>query len=284
MSAVEQLVLDGRDVDDLARQLERLRPRPAVGAVAVDPHGDLGARRAAQVVDGLVEAHVERRLAVDLDDAVVLLDARAPGRRARHRVHHGELLVADGDDDAEAAELALRREVHLLVRLGREQHRVRVERVQHAVARRVLDVAQVDVGPAQAVLEEREDVAQVRAHVPGAAHVVDAERLLLRVDPHLHLGRVGVVADDDDLRDVLLDVVERREEHVLRLDALGVDVAVADGLEDLVDHLELRQVVGGGLVLGFGIARRDGRRETFPQATAVQPDREPVGDGEGAQQ
>ena len=86
-----------------------LAPGPAVGAVAVDPHGDLRPGRAAQVVDGLVEAHVERRLAVDLDDAVVLLDARAAGRRARHRVHDGELLVADRDDDAEAAELALRR-------------------------------------------------------------------------------------------------------------------------------------------------------------------------------
>jgi hypothetical protein len=57
--------------------------------------------------------------------------------------------------------------VHLLVSLGRQQHRVRIERVEHAVARRVLHVAQIDVGPAQAVLEEREDVAQVRAHVPG---------------------------------------------------------------------------------------------------------------------
>ena len=64
---------------------------------------------------------------------------------------------------------------------------MRIERVEHPVAGGVLDVAQVDVGPAQAVLQEGEDVAQVGAHVPGTVHVVDAELLLLRVDADLHL-------------------------------------------------------------------------------------------------
>ena len=163
---------------------------------------------------------------------------------------------------------------------------VRVERVEHPVAGGVFDVAQVDLGAAQAVLQEGEDVAEARAHVPGALHVVDAELLLLRVDPHLHGGR-SLVVDDDDLGALPLDRVQRRQEHLLRLHALRVDVAVADRLQHLVHDAELREVVGAGGVrrLERRVVRGDGRGEPVPQAaTAVEVDREVEGDGERAEE
>ena len=94
------------------------------------------------------------------------LSPARPGGRARHRVHDREHLIADRDDDAEAAERARRRQVHLLVGLGRQEDRVRIERVQHAVARRVLDLAQIDLGAVQVLLQEAEDLAQARATRP----------------------------------------------------------------------------------------------------------------------
>src|SRR5262249_20781369 len=62
----ERLRLDALDLDDLARELERLRLLPAVGSVAPDPDRDLRPRCAAEMLNGLVEAHVERRLVADL--------------------------------------------------------------------------------------------------------------------------------------------------------------------------------------------------------------------------
>jgi hypothetical protein len=118
-------------------------------AVARDPHGDLRIGLAAQPAHGVVEGHVERRLVVDLDDAIEALEAGASRRRIGHRVHDGEALIADRDHDAEAAEGARGGEVHLLVRLGAHEHAVRIERVEHAVARRVLDLAEVHVGALQ---------------------------------------------------------------------------------------------------------------------------------------
>ena len=38
----------------------------------------------------------------------------------------------------------------------------------------------------QVLLQEGEDLAQARGHVPGALHVVDAELLLVGVDADLH--------------------------------------------------------------------------------------------------
>ena len=65
---------------------------------------------------------------------------------------------------------------------------MRIERVQHAVAGRVLDLAQIDVGVLEVRLQEREHLAQARRHVPGALHVVDAELSRLGVDLNHGLG------------------------------------------------------------------------------------------------
>ncbi len=154
---------------------------------------------------------------------------------------------------------------------------MRVERVEHAVARGVFDLAEIDLGAAEVVLDEREDVAQARGDVPGALDVVDAELFLLRVDADLHR-RGALFVEDDDLRDVALDVVERAEEHVARLDALRVDVFLAHDAERLVDDLELGEVVRTSLIAR--VARGGDRREAAPEAAPAELQREGAGDRE----
>ncbi len=277
-AVVQAARLDRADLDDLAAQLEGLGVLPAAFALARDPDRDLGAGLAAEAPHGVVERHVERRLVVDLHDAVEPLDLRAPRRRVGHGVHHGQHLIADGDHDAQPAERPRRGEVHLLVVVGAHEDRVRVERVQHAVARRVLDLAEIDLGPAEVLLEEREHLTQARGHVPGALHVVDAELLLVVLDADRDL--LGVVGQDDDLRHVALDVVERREEHLLGLHAVGIHVLVADHLEGLVDRLETREVVRT-LLHRAGDGER--RLEATPQAAGVVSEGEERREGEGAE-
>ncbi len=168
--------LDRLDVDDGPHQLEHPRLREAAVAGAHDPYVDARTGSAAEPVDGLGQRHVERRLVADLHDPVAALEARARRGRVRHRTYDRELPVTDRDHDAEPAELAARAHAHLFVDVRREQHRVRVERAQHAVDGRVLDVAEVDVFVVVEVrLQEREDLAETVRERPGAVDVVDAE-------------------------------------------------------------------------------------------------------------
>ncbi len=150
--------------------------------------------------------------------------------------------------------------------------------MEHAVAGGVLDLAEVDLGPAEVLLEEREDLAQARRDVPGALHVVDAELLLRGLDADGDL--VGIVGQDDDLGHVALNVIERREEHVLRLDAVRVDVFVPDHLERLVHGLEPREIVRA-LLRGAG--DREGRLEPTPEAARAELKREVGRESEGAE-
>src|SRR5207249_4627528 len=96
--------LDRPDLDDLARELELLFPLPAALALARDEDGNFGVGIAAQPAHGVVERHIERRLVVDLDDAVEPLETGAPRGPVGHGIHDGQELVANGDDDAETAE------------------------------------------------------------------------------------------------------------------------------------------------------------------------------------
>ena len=105
------------------------------------------------------------------------------------------------------AEVPRGREVHLLVALGAHEHRVRVERVEHAVAGGVLDLAQIDLVAVQVLLQEREHLAQLGGDVPGAEHVVDPQLLLLGVDADRHFA--ALVGQHDDLGHIALDEVER---------------------------------------------------------------------------
>src|SRR5260370_18765628 len=74
---VEKFVIDRPDVDNLSRQLERSRALPTVGAVPVNPDVGLRSRLTTQMVDGLVEAHVQRRPVIYPRDPIVPLQPGA---------------------------------------------------------------------------------------------------------------------------------------------------------------------------------------------------------------
>ena len=77
------------------------------------------------------------RLAVDLGDEVAGLDPGPGGRRVVDRRDDLDQAVLHGDLDAEAAELAPGLHLHVAVLLGVEIARMRIERGQHAVDRRL---------------------------------------------------------------------------------------------------------------------------------------------------
>jgi hypothetical protein len=234
------------------------------------PDGHLRPGLAAEPIDRVIERHVQRRLVVDLRDAIEPLQARSAGRGARHRPHDGEHLVANGDDDAEPAEVARRGQVHLLEGLGTQEDAVGIESPQHAVARRVLDFPQIDFAVLQVALQEREHLAEPRGHVPGPLHVVDAELALVRVDPHLQCRRPFIV-QHDDLCDLLLNLIERGQEHLPRLDPRGIDVLLADQVQGLVDGKKTGQIVGG--LLRTGSRHGVSRTEPLPQASGSEVQR-----------
>ena len=109
--------------------------------------GDLqrhrGADRPAHLVDRLIERHALRRGAVDGGDDVAGHQARLGGRRVVDRRDHLDEPVLLGHLDAEAAELALGRTLHLAIGVGVHVAGMRVERRQHAVDRRIDQLALV---------------------------------------------------------------------------------------------------------------------------------------------
>ena len=219
-------------------------------AVALDVDVDVGVDVAAQPVDRLGQRHVDGRLVVDADDVVLGLHADADGGRVGHRaLDRDAVLLVHLDHDPQAAELPLGLGPHVLVGLDVEQHRVRVERVEHAVGRRHLDLDQAPrlflLGDRlQVRLHEAEDLLQRAAQAPGGVDPLDREAALLAVDLHRHL--LGVVlgpAVDQDLGDVALDEVERADQHPLGIEAVLVEVVLADVEQRLREDRELRQVV-----------------------------------------
>ena len=132
VARLDQLRGDALDVDLFARQRER---QQAFGILAHDRQRDRGARLAAHQLDGLGERHAAGRAVVDLDDEVARLDARAKRRRVVDRGDDLDGAVLDAHFDAEAAELALRRDLKVLVALGVEEIGMRVEPVDHSVDR-----------------------------------------------------------------------------------------------------------------------------------------------------
>jgi hypothetical protein len=219
-------------------------------AVAIDVDVDVRVGVAAQAVDGLVERHVRRRLVVDADDVVLGLDADAN----RGRVGHGPLdrdavLLVHLDDDAQAAELALGLRLHVLVRLDVEQHRVRVERVEHAVRGRHLDLDEAPLGllvgdGLQVGLHELEDLHELRAQRPRRVDLLDREALLLAVDLDGHLLGIALGPTiDEDLGHVTLHEVERAHEHALGVEAVLVEVVLTHEEQRLREDRDLREVV-----------------------------------------
>ena len=133
-------VLHRADAHDVAlhRHIEGLR------VLAQDGDGDRRVDRAAHQIDGLIERHALDRLAIDLADEIVGLDAGALGRRIVDRRDDLDEAVFHGDLDAEPAEFAAGLHLHVLVGFGIHVARMRIERGQHAVDRRIDQLGVVD--------------------------------------------------------------------------------------------------------------------------------------------
>ena len=253
--ALEQARLDASNRDAIAREHVALRDRGG----ALDPDHHLGLGLATQARDGLGERHVDGRFVVDLGDAIAALEAGARGGRRLDRLDDGEMALADADHDAEAAELAAGREAHLVVDLGLEQLRVRVERREQAVDRGVFDGAHV-AALVHVLLDEREDLLELARERPRAVDARDVEVFGGIVDAHGD-GAAARLLVDHHLGDATLHVVEGREQHLLGVEAGRIDVvllhAVQRELEDLqAAEIVVRGVGGGGERAG---TERDGR-------------------------
>ena len=126
--------LDGRDADlvPFDGQLDQL-----VEAAALDRHVDRGALRALQLRDRLVAGPALGALAGDLGDGVAAADAAAERRRPFEHGADEDVAVDRLDGDAEAVIVAFLALAHLGVAARIEEARMRIERVQQPVDRRV---------------------------------------------------------------------------------------------------------------------------------------------------
>ena len=239
--------IDGGRPDERPRDGELLHARRGV---ALDVDVDIGIDVATQALDRLVQGHVHRRFVVDADDVILGLDADPDRGRIGHRpLDRDPVLLVHLDDDAETAELPLGLRTHVLVGLDVEQHRVRVERVEHAVGGRHLDLDQAArlllLGDRlQIGLHELEDLLQLGAQAPGRVHAFDRKAALLAVD--LDRDLLGIVlgpAINQDFRHVALDEIQRAHQHPLRIQPVLVEVVLAHVKQRLREDRELAEVV-----------------------------------------
>ena len=121
---------DRPHADDFARDgdVDRL-----VRALALDLEPGLGIDRTLHLVDGLLERQPLNLVVVDLGDQVAGQDAGLGRRRVVHRRHDLDQAVLHRDLDAEPAELAVGRLLHVLPGLVIHVTRMRVQRGDHAV-------------------------------------------------------------------------------------------------------------------------------------------------------
>ena len=171
-------VLDGLHLDDVAhdRDLDRL-----VGAFAQDGQLDRRVDQAAHLLDRVVQGQAAHVLAVDLRNIVAGAHAGLGRRGVVDRRDHLDQLVLHGDLDAEAAELALGLDAHVLGRFGIEVGGMRIERGQHAV---------------DGVLDQRLLVG--RRHILAAhalEYVAEDRQLLVGLGARCVRGRAGHAID-----------------------------------------------------------------------------------------
>ena len=242
---VERLLppaVDGADLDLLAdeRDIDVI-----LLALALDGQRDGLAGGACDRVDRLVERPAERRLAVDGDDAVVVLDARAERRSALERVDDLDVaLVVVTDHDADADEVALDHLLEAAELLRPDDLRVLV-----------LEASREFLDRAVAELTEEHGRGQVRALLVGLEDVAErrvelrlADRVAVHVGERLDVAVHGLEEDVGLLliaesREVLLERAGGREhahgiETALdeRLPAAGRDVLVGSGVERADEH------------------------------------------------
>ena len=259
----EELVVHASDLDVGARQRELPGRLPAL-ADDVKVHLALGG--SAQEVHGVLKGHIDRAVEVDLDDPIPGLDARICRRRIRDWIDDDEVPVLHADDDAEAAELAPRRQLHLPVLLRPHEVAVGIKRREHPVDRRVFDVVELRVVQ-EVGLNEPEDVAELERGLPEAVDVSKLEGLLGFVDPHEQAGRqLVVVALDlnEQLGHLLLNRLHGRPDHTSPVYARGVDVVFVDLPYRAIEDDEVREIVGRISVILALRARRSGRELELP--------------------
>ena len=169
--------LDALHLDDFTR--ERDLQRFGV-ALAQDRQLDLGLRLTAHLLDGIGQRQAFDRRIVDLENQVAGLEPGAVGRRILDRRDDFDQAVFHADFDAESAELALRADLQVLVGVGVEIRRVRVEIGQHAadgVGDQLLVVDRFDV----ALLDRAENLGkrtQILNRQPVARIFVGQRRVL----------------------------------------------------------------------------------------------------------
>ena len=243
VDARQDVTLDAVEGDHVAGDRDLL---DLVVAVAAHVEGDDRARVAAHAVDGLREAHGDGRLLVDLDDAVAGLDAGLGGRVAVDHADDGDLGVAHADLDAKAAEAALGVGLHGVEVVGAQQVGVRVEGAEHALDDRVLGVALLLLAEHRVAGDEAEHLAHVGAHGPQRLDVADRELLLGGADADADAAGLlprGTHRLDQDLRDRLLEALEGGDRHLVRVDALGLDVVLGDVPQGPVEDAQVGGVV-----------------------------------------
>ena len=102
-------------------------------ALVQDGQDHAGALRPANLLDGVVQAQLHGRLAVDLHDDVAGLQAGLVSRGVFNGRDHDEPPVLGADLDADAVEGPAGRVLQLLEIVGGEEGRVRVKLFEHAL-------------------------------------------------------------------------------------------------------------------------------------------------------
>src|SRR5262245_8176664 len=148
-----------------------------VRTLAHDLELDLGIHRPAHLLDRLVEGEPVHRLVVEMRDDIVGQDAGLGRRGFVDRGHDLDQAVLHCDLNAEAAELAAGLHLHVAEALGIHVARMRIEPGQHAVDRRLDELAVVGllhiVGahPLEHIAEQAELPIPVRDRRLGARAV-----------------------------------------------------------------------------------------------------------------
>ena len=128
------VVLHRVDVDHVARDLDVER---ILGALAHDGERDRRIDRPAHLLHRLLQGEAENLLLVEMGDEIAAHQAGARGGGILDRRDHLDDAILHRDLDAEAAEFAAGLHLHVAEMLRVEIGRMRVERGQHAVDRRL---------------------------------------------------------------------------------------------------------------------------------------------------
>ena len=95
-------------------------------------------------------------------------------------------------------------------------------------------------------MDKSQNTAQSQAHLPKVADIFERESLFGIADFCRHLcGGFfdGFVEDEQEFGEALLQVIERRDEHLVGIEPIGIDVVLLQLEEYAVEDLERGNVV-----------------------------------------